>query len=341
VPFLSYAQRFEDVYLSRCFGELRDGFYIDIGAGHPVHDSASFAFYVKGWRGITVEPNPRLSRLARAVRPRDRHIEALVGANSGNATFYLVDELHGLSTMFEAHAQAARLQFGKESQPVCVPLLTLSELYQRHAPPGVFEFLKVDVEGAEKDVLFGGDWENFRPKVLVLEALAPYTLAPAWPEWEPFLERHGYRYASFDSLNRYYVAEEARELAGAFDRVESEIGNFVQFRTLKPALTDQAHPDHGLAALLARTLMTNLPLMDAELLGEALMAEIPSELLDLPAGPQDVARAAQQIFGPEAPPESWQKALPSATSLRDVYRAMILSDEFRAAAGRISASYAW
>jgi FkbM family methyltransferase len=205
VPLLSYAQRFEDVYLSRCFSGLREGFYIDIGAGHPVHDSASFAFYVKGWRGITVEPNPRLSRLARAVRPRDRHLEALVGANNGKATFYLVDELHGLSTMFEAHAQAARLQFGKKSQPVCVPLLTLSELCQRHAP-GAFEFLKIDVEGAEKDVLLGGDWENFRPKILVIEALAPYTLAPAWPEWEPFLELHGYRYASFDSLNRYSKA---------------------------------------------------------------------------------------------------------------------------------------
>src|SRR5262249_490073 len=162
-------QRFEDVYLSRCFGDLREGFYIDIGAGHPVHDSASFAFYVRGWRGITVEPNPRLSRLARAVRPRDRHIEALVGAKSGKATFYLVDELQGLSTMIEAHAQAARTQFGKNSQPVCVPLLTLSELCQRHAPRA-FEFLKIDVEGAEKDVLFGGDWQNFRPKILVVEA---------------------------------------------------------------------------------------------------------------------------------------------------------------------------
>jgi hypothetical protein len=76
MPFLSYAQRYEDVYLSRCFAGLREGFYIDIGAGHPVHDSASFAFYLQGWRGITVEPNPRLVRLTRAVRPRDCCIEA-------------------------------------------------------------------------------------------------------------------------------------------------------------------------------------------------------------------------------------------------------------------------
>ena len=86
----------------------------------------------------------------------------------------------------------------------------------QHAPPA-FDFLKVDVEGAEQDVLLNGDWQNYRPKVVVVEALAPYTLAPAWAEWEPFLAKHGYRYVWFDSLNRYYLAEEASELARCFE----------------------------------------------------------------------------------------------------------------------------
>jgi hypothetical protein len=78
MPMVSYAQRFEDLYLMRCFGDRSEGFYVDIGSGHPVYDNVSFAFYLKGWRGITVEPNPWLSRLSRAVCPRDRHVEALV-----------------------------------------------------------------------------------------------------------------------------------------------------------------------------------------------------------------------------------------------------------------------
>src|SRR5256885_6654989 len=88
-PTVSYAQRFEDLYLMRCFAGDSDGFYIDIGSGHTVYDNTSFAFYLKGWHGITVEPNPWLARLSRAVRPRDRHVEALVGAAVGEATFYL------------------------------------------------------------------------------------------------------------------------------------------------------------------------------------------------------------------------------------------------------------
>ncbi len=232
---VSYAQRYEDLYLLRCFGSRRDGFYIDIGSGHPVYDNMSFAFYLQGWRGITVEPNPWLSRLTRAVRPRDRHLEAAVGAKSGETTFYLVDDFHGLSTAIESHAVAAQTQFGKGSRAITVPMTTLRELCGGQAP-AAFDFLKVDVEGAEKDVLLGGDWQSYRPKVVVAEALAPYTLAPAWEDWEPFLARHGYRYVLFDSLNRYYLAEEASELAACFETAPASFDDAFQFRNVKPAL---------------------------------------------------------------------------------------------------------
>src|SRR5258708_22364049 len=146
-PPISYAQRFEDFYLMRCFGDRTDGFYIDIGSGHPVYDNVSFAFYLKGWRGITVEPNPWLSLLSRAVRPRDRHVEALVGSGCGEATFYQVREFHGLSTMIEPHPRAALTQFGKRADAITVPLTTLRALCSGQAPAS-FDFVKVDVAGA-------------------------------------------------------------------------------------------------------------------------------------------------------------------------------------------------
>src|ERR1700704_1855652 len=235
-PTLSYAQRFEDLYLMRCFAERTDGFYIDIGSGHPVYDNVSFAFYLKGWSGITVEPNPWLSQLSRGVRPRDRHVEALVGSACGQAPFYLVQEFHGLSTMFENHAQAALTQFGKSADAITVPLTTLSALCTDGQVPASFDFLKIDVEGAEPAVLLGGDWRRFRPKVLVVEALAPYTLAPAFEQWEPFLAQHGYSYVWFDSLNRYYLAEEASELKGCFTTAPTTFDDARQFRNTGPAL---------------------------------------------------------------------------------------------------------
>ena len=57
-PMISYAQNFEDVILWRALRDVPNGFYIDIGAGHPVADSVTMHFYEHGWRGINVEPDP-------------------------------------------------------------------------------------------------------------------------------------------------------------------------------------------------------------------------------------------------------------------------------------------
>jgi FkbM family methyltransferase len=340
-PTVSYAQRFEDLYLMRCFAGDSDGFYIDIGSGHPVYDNTSFAFYLKGWHGITVEPNPWLARLSRAVRPRDRHVEALVGAAVGEATFYLVNGFHGLSTMIESHARAAQTQFGKSSQAIAVPVTTLKDLCRRHAPPA-FDFLKVDVEGAEQDVLLNGDWQNYRPKVVVAEALAPYTLAPAWQAWEPFLAKHGYRYVWFDSLNRYYLAEEASALARCFETAPASFDDDAfQFRGVKPALVDAAHPDHRLASLLAGNAMTRLPLVGREVLVELVTADIAAAALEAPASADAIAGAIERLFGPDAALSREDLRLPPGARLREVYAALVDSDQFRTACGRISASYAW
>jgi FkbM family methyltransferase len=337
---ISYAQRFEDLYLMRCFGARSEGFYIDVGSGHPVYDNASFAFYLRGWRGVTVEPNPSLARLSRAVRPRDRHVEALLGASIGETTFYLVHDFHGLSTMIESHARAAQTQFGKSSQALAMPVTTLNEVCREHAPPR-FEFLKVDVEGAEHEVLLSGDWQSFRPKVVVAEALAPYTLAPAWPAWEPFLAKHGYRYVWFDSLNRYYLAEEASELARCFETEPTAFADAFQFRNIQPALADATHPDHRLAKLLAGNDMTRLPLLGHDVLLELVTTDIAAAALEGPADTDAVADAIERLFGPDATLSSKDVLLSAAPSLREVYAALVDSDQFRTACGRISASYAW
>src|SRR5262249_15942135 len=254
---VSYAQRFEDLYLMRCFASDREGFYIDIGSGHPVYDNTSFAFYLKGWHGITVEPNPWLARLTRAVRPRDRHVEALVGAAVGEATFYLVDDLHGFSTMIESHARAAQTQFGKSSQAITVPVTTLKDLCRQHAPAAL-DFLKVDVEGAEQDVLLNGDWQNYRPKVVVITALAPYTRAPAWKRGNPVLKNPAYLSSCFNTYTLYPPPGGASGLALFFEPPPASFDAAVQFRSGKPALVDAAHPDHRLASLLAGNAMTGL-----------------------------------------------------------------------------------
>ena len=70
---------------------------------------------------------------------------------------------------------------------------------------GPVDFLKVDVEGFEREVLAGADWSSFRPRVVVMEATVPKSDEPAHEAWEPMLLEVGYRFAMFDGLNRFYA----------------------------------------------------------------------------------------------------------------------------------------
>jgi FkbM family methyltransferase len=201
---LSYSQNLEDYHLSLAFGGQATGTYVDIGAGHPIADNVSFWFYERGWQGIIVEPQPELAALYERLRPRDVAVRGLVGSAAGEVDFHVVDRLHGLSTTREDVAQKARA-FGVNYQTRRVPVMTLAQLCENHNL-GSIDFLKVDVEGAERDVLFGGDWQRFRPKVIVAEAISPMTSEPSWQEWEPFLLVQGYCFVLFDTLNRFYGA---------------------------------------------------------------------------------------------------------------------------------------
>jgi hypothetical protein len=208
--------------------------------------------------------------------------------------------------------------------------------------PAEFEFLKVDVEGSEADVLLGGDFARFRPKIIVVEALAPYTLAPAWDAWEPFLAGHGYHYVWFDTLNRYYLADEAGDLARHFRRVPKAFPETLLYRDAKPALDDVSHLDHHLAHLMAEGAMTRLPVLERERLVDLATARLSPPALDRLAGPADLAICFERLFG--APPAAQDLAglsLVPGASVRDVYARLIDSDRFRAACGRISAGYAW
>jgi FkbM family methyltransferase len=265
---LSYSQNLEDYHLSIAFAGQATGTYVDIGAGHPIADNVSFWFYERGWRGVVVEPQSRLAALYPRLRPRDITVAGLIGRECGEADFHLVDRLHGLSTTTEAVAQAAQA-FGVDYQTVRTPMTTLARLCESH-DLGTIDFLKVDVEGAERDVLLGGDWERFRPKVIVVEAVTPRTSEASWQDWEPFLIAQRYRFVLFDTLNRFYVAEEHPEIIRRFPTARAPWHAVRHMYEIGRAPENELHPDHELARELARGFWASLPYLDSALIASVL-----------------------------------------------------------------------
>ena len=206
MTMISYAQNGEDVMLMRALGNIAGGFYIDVGAADPTILSVTRAFYERGWHGVNIEPTEDRHRLLGETRPRDVNLSQPVSDSIAEVAFHVCEQHPDLSTLHDDVAAAAKAG-GLRLQSRVVQTTTLAEVCRRFAPP-VIHFLKVDVEGAEESVLRGADFERYRPWIVVVEATRPGTQIPAYMDWEPILLDSRYRFAWFDGLNRFYIAEE-------------------------------------------------------------------------------------------------------------------------------------
>jgi len=148
-----------------------NGFYVDIGAYSPVLISNTYWFYQHGWRGINVEPFPDIINKFNTERPQDINVSLAIGSRAGLNKYYS----WGNSSMntFSADKVASYIRDGKVSgEPTIleIEMIKLETLLDRHLPDGVLiDFITVDVEGMDLDVLSSNDWRKYRPRLVSVE----------------------------------------------------------------------------------------------------------------------------------------------------------------------------
>jgi FkbM family methyltransferase len=212
---ISYAQNFEDVMTARLFDSEYRGFYVDIGAAHPDYLSVTRHFYDQGWSGVNVEPTFRFYPLLCKARPRDINLQCAIGSDPGLATFYEIPEFTENSTLEPAVAE--RLAATElASTPHEVEVVRLADLCDIHVKDRTIDFMKIDVEGGELGVLQSGDWQRFRPRLLIVEATVVNSREENWQTWEPILIDANYHKIWFDGLNNFYLREEDLDLRHGF-----------------------------------------------------------------------------------------------------------------------------
>jgi FkbM family methyltransferase len=208
---MSHAQNREDVVLHRAFAEQPTGFYIDIGANDPCACSVTRHFYELGWHGINVEPvRPVFDRLVRH-RPRDINLNVGISDREGTLRFFESRHTSTWSTFCPDNARVLARQ-GVVFEERSVVVLTLALMCERYVQ-GPIDFLSIDAENYERQVIEGGDWQRWRPRVVVVEDSASPDGGRNHPRWEGLLLQADYRLALCDGINRFYVrAEEADRL---------------------------------------------------------------------------------------------------------------------------------
>ena len=205
---LSYSamNEMEDVILYHVLKNEKEIFYIDVGSNDPYYASVTKLLYdMKNAHGINIEPQSRLYRISCNERPRDINLQVGLGSEEGKMQLCVQE---GYSTVVKDNILSDK--FSTEE----ITITTLKNVCEKYlGKEETFSFLKVDVEGYEKEVLLGADFKKYRPYIVVMESFHPISDIPCHDKWESILIENGYHFVYERGVNRYYVANENEEEA--------------------------------------------------------------------------------------------------------------------------------
>jgi len=199
----SFSQYGEDVIIDKLLGKKPQGFYIDVGAFDPNRLSNTKRFYLRGWRGINVEPNPKRIEKFNLLRPEDVNLNIGISDKEGTITAYkfLETASYTFSKEFVARNTAWGFKLEKELN---IQVDTLENVLDKHLGGRQIDFVSIDTEGHDMAVLKSNNWEKYRPTVVCIESLS--TEGGGYGKrQESFLVSKGYKKVYDNGLNSLHI----------------------------------------------------------------------------------------------------------------------------------------
>lgn len=167
---LSYSQEGEDLILQRIFGDKKIGFYVDVGAHHPKRFSNTYLFYKKGWRGINIDAMPGSMKAFEKERPEDINLEVGISKVSNELDYYMFNE-PALNTFSKIEAEKKdSFKTFKIQEIVKIKTYPLQEIISKYLDLNqTVDYINIDVEGLDLEVIESNDWNSIKPKVVLIE----------------------------------------------------------------------------------------------------------------------------------------------------------------------------
>ena len=202
----SFSQFGEDVALLAQHSGAGPGVYVDVGAFHPTLYSNTFAFYLRGWRGVLIEPNPRFHRLIRRLRPRDRLVPCGVSGAPARLTYYEYAD-PAFNTFSTEQAEGLEARGRAPDRTTAIETRPLRQILAGADCPPRFDLMSVDCEGYDLEVLESNDWSSYRPALIVVEDHQLYNAGPGAGQGSDIgrlLDGEGYALASMIKYSAIY-----------------------------------------------------------------------------------------------------------------------------------------
>lgn len=168
----SFSQDGEDLILEQLLIDNKIGFYVDIGAHHPFRFSNTYKFYSKGWSGINIDASPTLLKNFDKYRDRDINLNYLVSNQNRELSFYIFNE-QALNTTEKDVAEKILREHAEKYQlkeVIKVKSKSLEDILDNYLPQNQeIDFMSIDCEGHDLEVLMSNNWIKYKPKIIVAE----------------------------------------------------------------------------------------------------------------------------------------------------------------------------
>ena len=213
----SYSQEGEDLILERLFESQDSGFYVDVGAHHPRRFSNTYLFYKRGWHGINIEPNPDALKLFYRHRKRDINLGFGVADTEGELSYFMFNEpaLNSFDRALSEQRQDHRYRI-VDTRSISVK--RLSRILEESMPGGTsIDFMSIDVEGYDLQVLKSNDWTRFRPACLLVESSGFDLDKPGAEPIHSFLDQQHYGLFAKTFNTLLYLDQAKSSIAGRKD----------------------------------------------------------------------------------------------------------------------------
>lgn len=165
---ISFSKSGEDIQLYKLLGKAT-GKYLDIGCYEPVSFSNTYHFYLRGWSGIVVDPNPELVERFKKIRPNDIFVNKGISQSPGTLKYYMLPKNMSSMNTFDYKFLIEKNLLDKIEKEIEVPLISIEDLVNEHKLHDKIDFMDIDVEGMDFQVLLSNNWDQFRPKLVMIE----------------------------------------------------------------------------------------------------------------------------------------------------------------------------
>jgi len=201
----TFSQNGEDVVIHGLLKNKRNGFYVDIGANDPTRFSNTKYFYLQGWHGINIEPDLDGFIKIKKGRPNDINLNLGIGKANSKLIFYQFFP-NTLSTFSESEAKKYQKQGYKLLTKKVVKVMKLTDVLGKYLKGKKIDFMTIDTEGYDMEVLESNNWSKYRPRVICIESVRHLISGPGKDiGLEVFLINVGYKKLFDNGLNSFYL----------------------------------------------------------------------------------------------------------------------------------------